>query len=589
MKKTLAILLIFSISCLNPNSGIQIHAVAAGPPSAAQDYWEVQFSPEQLENLVAPIALYPDPLLAQVLLAATFPDQVDAAAREIRAYGRGYNIDYAPWDVSVKAVSHYPTVLSMMADKLDWTTALGQAYVSQSTDVMDAVQRLRHQARDAGNLVTTAQWQVVDTSGYLYIYPAQPRYIYVPVYDPAVVYVHRPAWYTTAIISFGVGLLIGAWLNHDCDWDHHRVYYHGWGRGYAYGPPPVWVGRSRPYVRVTNVYVNNTYNNVVVNRTVVNRNVNYGALNRYNSIHRDVDYSRVRHERGAAVGERRQPPGPTEQQRDNKIIRRNIDPNDPRINANRGRGQLPQTQPEARTVPAPEAGRDARERRVRPGEERKQPQVTPPAPRVGERRTPPEVTQPAPRAGDRRLPPGQEKKQPEVTQPSPAQRGNVQVPRISGPGTQQPTQRGNVEVPRAPVQRAPESVFRGRQGSPIDPGAASQRGQASRREQSRPAPQVHSVPQQPRPAPQARPAPQQSRTTPQIRSVPQQPRSTREARSLPQGSRPAPQVRSAPQQSRPAPQVRSAPSGEAGTGQSQRGNQGGSKRGGQGQDQGRRK
>ncbi|MGA2436405.1 MAG: DUF3300 domain-containing protein, partial [Bryobacteraceae bacterium] len=101
------------------------------------------FSPDQLDNLAAPVALYPDPLLAQVLLAATFPDQIDEAARFVRANPDPYAIDSQYWDVSVKAVAHYPTVLYMMADKLDWTTALGQAYANQSADVMASVQRLR--------------------------------------------------------------------------------------------------------------------------------------------------------------------------------------------------------------------------------------------------------------------------------------------------------------------------------------------------------------------------------------------------------------------------------------------------------------
>ncbi len=513
MRKSLAILLILSITYISPYSGMQIQVRAATPPIAAQE-WEVQFSPEQLENLVAPIALYPDPLLAQVLLAATFPDQIDAAAREMRAYGTRYNIDLSPWDVSVKAVAHYPTVLSMMADKLDWTTTLGQAYVTQSADLMDAVQRLRHQARSYGHLVTTAQQQIVESDGYIYIYPAQAQYIYVPVYDPAVVYVRSPWVVAAPIIAFGVGLLIGSWLNHDCDWHHHNVYYHGWG-GYGYGPGPVWVGRSRPHVRINNAYVNNTYNNVVVNRTVINRNVNYGALNRYNTVHRDVDYNNVRRERGPAGGVRPQSPRPTEAQKDNKIIRRNIDPNDPRINANRGRGQLPQqAQPEARrpdTVPGPTARPGTTDRRVPPGQVKQQPQVTQP---TGPTAQQPQVTPPGRRTetrpgAERRVPPGQEKKQPQVTQPAPQPRVEAQVPRTprvqrtTPPSTTTPAQRGNVVVPReqprvsqpAPQQRAPESVFRGSRGG-IDPGAASRRGQASRIEQSRPAPQA----QAPRPA-----------------------------------------------------------------------------------------
>src|SRR5580700_5758158 len=88
------------------------------------------FSPDQLDNLLAPVALYPDPILAQVLLAATFPDQVDEAARFCRGGANPDDIDTQPWDVSVKAIAHYPTVLYMMADGLDWTTAVGQAYVN---------------------------------------------------------------------------------------------------------------------------------------------------------------------------------------------------------------------------------------------------------------------------------------------------------------------------------------------------------------------------------------------------------------------------------------------------------------------------
>src|SRR6202041_1268544 len=104
------------------------------------------FSPEQLDNLLSPIALYPDPLLAQLFVAATFPDQVEEAARYVRANGQN-GVDDQNWDVSVRAVAHYPTVVGMMADKIDWTTSVGQAYVNQSTDVATSVQRLRHLAR----------------------------------------------------------------------------------------------------------------------------------------------------------------------------------------------------------------------------------------------------------------------------------------------------------------------------------------------------------------------------------------------------------------------------------------------------------
>src|SRR6266566_1433375 len=131
------------------------------PPDQPQDQQQYQqqdqgpsyenLSPEQLDNLLSPIALYPDPLLAQLFIAATFPDQVEEAARYVRANGQN-GVDDQYWDVSVRAIAHYPAVVEMMADKIDWTTSVGQAYVNQSTDVASSVQHLRHMARDAGNL-----------------------------------------------------------------------------------------------------------------------------------------------------------------------------------------------------------------------------------------------------------------------------------------------------------------------------------------------------------------------------------------------------------------------------------------------------
>ncbi len=323
------------------------------------------FSPEQLDNLVAPIALYPDPLLAQVLLAATFPDQIDEAARFVRANQDPGYIDQEPWDVSVKAVAHYPTVVAMMADKLDWTTALGQAYVNQSSDVMTAVQRLRMEARSAGNLVTTPQQQVVVDGGYVQIWPAQPQYIYVPVYDPALVYVSRPGFFVG--ISFGRAFFIGAWLNHDFDWRSHRVYYHGWDDGGG------WIGRSRAYVHVNNVYVNANYRNVYVNRTVVNRNVNYESLNRYHSVHREVNYNNVRtNNYNRTVVNNDRTVNYNNRPVQNKIIERNMNVNDTRIDSYRGR------QPQSLQTSQPQTNRPEfnRQENVRP--QVNQPQVNRP-------------------------------------------------------------------------------------------------------------------------------------------------------------------------------------------------------------------
>jgi hypothetical protein len=249
-------------------------------------------SAEQMDNLLAPIALYPDPLLAQVFPASTFVDQIDQAARWLRSNNNNpAKIDSQSWDVSVKSVGHYPQVVYMMSDKLDWTTALGQAYVNQSTDVLTSVQRLRARAKAAGYLVTTPQQTVIVEKEVIKVVPAQPQVIYVPTYNPQVVYV-QPATPSTgtvvaaAAISFGVGLAIGAWLNNDCNWHTHTVYYHGWhGSG--------WITTSSHYVHVNSVYVNHRYSTVHVNSAVVTRNVNYNNINHYNNVNRNVNYNNV--------------------------------------------------------------------------------------------------------------------------------------------------------------------------------------------------------------------------------------------------------------------------------------------------------
>lgn len=243
----------------------------------------------ELDELLAPIALYPDPLLAQILPASTFVNQIDAAQRALNGKVDEGKIEKADWDVSVKAVAHYPTVLSMMAGKQEWTTALGQAFVNQPKDVMQSVQRLRKQAQEAGNLTSNDKQKVEKDGDNIVIAPAQPAVVYVPVYDPGLVYGYPystypyyygygyPAYYgatpgevaAVGAISFGAGLAIGAWLNNDCNWSSGSVYYHGWHGG-------GWVGVSAGHVNVNNnVYVNNRYNrngSVNVNRGVDNYN-----------------------------------------------------------------------------------------------------------------------------------------------------------------------------------------------------------------------------------------------------------------------------------------------------------------------------
>ncbi|GFO63345.1 DUF3300 domain-containing protein [Geomonas paludis] len=220
--------------------------------------------PEELDDLLARIALYPDPLIAQILPAATFVDQIHDAANFVRLYGDTPRIDNQPWDYSVRAIAHYPQVLYMMDREYQWTASVGQAYIEQPQDVMDAIQRLRRFAYDQGNLFSTRQQQVFFEGDVIRIVPGRPEYVYVPVYDPNVVYVER-YYPSSPFITFSVGFAIGPWLNRDCNWRERRVYYHGWRGG-------GWVTRSRPYIHDRRgIYINRRAATITINERVVQR------------------------------------------------------------------------------------------------------------------------------------------------------------------------------------------------------------------------------------------------------------------------------------------------------------------------------
>ena len=269
---------------------IALPASAPAQDSArtAEQAAPVKFTAQQLDNLVSPIALYPDALLAQVLVASTFPEQVEDAAKFVRQQGTGA-VDSMSWDVSVKSVAHYPTALNAMAEKADWTTTLGQAYAFQSSDVMAAVQRMRAMAAAQGNLVSTEQHEVLQEAERYVIVPAQPEVIYVPVYDPYMVY-SQPvfgSYYNRSFWSFGIGFPIGAWLNYDCDWGRSVVYYNGWNHDYlAFGGG--WRQRSLPFIRITNVYVSPIYQTVYVGRSPWHRRPDYARVDEMSRIHRNV-------------------------------------------------------------------------------------------------------------------------------------------------------------------------------------------------------------------------------------------------------------------------------------------------------------
>ena len=153
----------------------------------------VKLSNQQLDSLTAPIALYPDALLAQVLMASTFPAEVRSAAAWSKANSKMSGdeavkaVASQPWDPSVQSLVAFPQVLATMASKPEWVTQLGGAFLAQANDVMDSVQRLRRQAQQAGNLKSGEQQKVIVEQNTIQIQPANPQVVYVPAYNPAVV------------------------------------------------------------------------------------------------------------------------------------------------------------------------------------------------------------------------------------------------------------------------------------------------------------------------------------------------------------------------------------------------------------------
>jgi Protein of unknown function (DUF3300) len=262
------------------------------PPYQEAD--QAPLTASDIESIVSPIALYPDQLVAQILGAATYPDQVTAASNFVNSSGLKDQalmtaVDKQPWDPSVKALTQFPTVLDQMAKNLAWTSALGDAAFNQQADVMAAIQKLRKEAKDAGNLKTTKEIKVVQESPQtIVIQPANPQVVYVPTYNPTVVYgtPYYPPGYSTAalvttgLISFGIGMAIGASMNNNCcGWGYYGG---GWGCNWRGGnvvyQNNVYISRSNTFYG-GNRYTNNPYykNN---NRPTP---YNSGNNNRYNN------------------------------------------------------------------------------------------------------------------------------------------------------------------------------------------------------------------------------------------------------------------------------------------------------------------
>lgn len=257
-----------------PDDGSQ--QPAAQPEDNGQQAGAPQGQPlgaDQLDQLVAPIALYPDSLVAQVLAAATYPTQIVEADRWREAQGNASADQIASganaqqWDPSVKALTAFPTVLSQMDKNLSWTTDLGNAYYNQPQDVMDAVQRMRQKAQQAGNLQSSPQLAVSDDDGDIAIAPANPDVVYVPVYDPWMVYgppvVAWPGYYYAPppglFIGVGFGYRIGfAWGVPLRPWAPWGWGWHYWGCG--------WHNRTVIYNRTTYITRSTTVINHGFNR-----------------------------------------------------------------------------------------------------------------------------------------------------------------------------------------------------------------------------------------------------------------------------------------------------------------------------------
>ena len=264
---------------------------AQGAQPAAPAY--TTQTPDQLDQLVAPIALYPDSLVAQILAASTFPAEVGEADRWLQANPNlkgddlAKAVDQQTWDPSVKALTAFPSVLANMDKNLSWASSLGDAYYNQQADVMDAIQRMRQKAQQAGNLKDTSQQTVQTQGSNIVIQPADPDVVYVPAYDPWAIYGYPIApwpfwynypgiWFGGPYLSFGLGFGIGfyggygwGWHNWGANWGGHSlVYNHN-----------TYISHSNTFYNRSNYYHNGGERGVAnnVNRGGADRNGNIGG------------------------------------------------------------------------------------------------------------------------------------------------------------------------------------------------------------------------------------------------------------------------------------------------------------------------
>ncbi|HKF46665.1 MAG TPA: DUF3300 domain-containing protein [Terracidiphilus sp.] len=261
LRSAVAMLCIF---CLVPSETFAFTGTQpAAAPAAQSSTHGAKLPADQLDSLVAPVALYSDPLLAQVLAASTYPLEIIqlqqwlAQNPSLKDKALADAVARQPWDASVQALAPMPEAVKRLANDIGWTTDLGNAFLAQQSDVMDAVQRMRQKAQSKGNLATTEQQKVetkvVDSKQVIVIEPPSTEVIYVPSYDPMVVYgapvypypaiYYPPAWYYPAgmAISFGVGVMMGAF------WSG------GWGWGCGWGGNDIYINHNNNFNRNTNV------------------------------------------------------------------------------------------------------------------------------------------------------------------------------------------------------------------------------------------------------------------------------------------------------------------------------------------------
>jgi hypothetical protein len=256
--------------CLLPGETFAFAASQQTAPaqSSAQG---TKLSSNQLDSLVAPIALYSDPLLAQVLAASTYSLEIIELQQwlannpNLKDKALADAVAKQPWDASVQALAPMPEAVKRLANDIGWTTNLGNAFLAQQSEVMDAVQRMRQKAQNKGNLKTTEQQKVetrvVENKQVIVIEPPSTQVVYVPTYDPYVVYgpplypypaiYYPPAWYYPAgmAISFGMGVMMGAF------WSG------GWGWGCGWGGNDIYINRDNNFNRNTNINRGNRVNN----------------------------------------------------------------------------------------------------------------------------------------------------------------------------------------------------------------------------------------------------------------------------------------------------------------------------------------